>query len=469
VSVVALELHDAGLLVVGDADVSVARVAPSPGYALIDGESVLTGSAAASRARLRPRLVHNRFWDGLDSSPLERPFPRQISVADLAHAHLSQLWELVGDGVDEVILVASGSYTGEQLGLALGIARTCGMPVRGMVDSAVAAASHGAPGGRLLHLDLHLHRTVVTEVTATQDVVRGRVDAGERSGLVALQDALARRISQLFLRDTRFDPLHAAETEQRLYAGLPHWLARLHRDDGFALRFESAGREYSVELTRDRLAPAVDQAYERLARIISSIKQPGEPTTVLLGHRAAMLPGLEARLAEIANTGIVPLGETAAPAGAITCMDRIRAEGDELPFVTRLPLRPGPAPGPPPTVQAPPAPEGRPGERQGPTHLLLDSVAHPITDEPLVLGVAVPAGTRGVNLEGPNVGVSRSHCSVYRRGPEVLVEDHSSHGSFVNGIEGRSLLAVGDRLRLGSPGFELRLIRLAKNDGSPQG
>jgi hypothetical protein len=341
------------------------------------------------------------------------------------------------------------------------------MPVRGMVDSAVAAASHGAPGERLLHLDLHLHRTVMTELSIGDEVVRGRVEAGERSGLVAIQDALARRVAELFLRDTRFDPLHAAETEQRLYAGLPHWLARLHRDDGFALRFESAGREHSVELTRERLAPAVDQAYERLARIVSSLKPAGEPTTVLLGYRAAVLPGLETRLAEIAHTRIVPLRETAAPAGALTCLDRIRAEGEELPFVTRLPVRPGLAPGPAAAVADPRPPATGRGEESGPTHVLFGDVAHPIADEPLVLGVAVPEGSRALNLEGDAAGISRSHCSLYRRGPEVLIEDHSSHGSFVNGerVEGKSLLAVGDRLRLGSPGLELRLIRVERNDG----
>ena len=51
------------------------------------------------------------------------------------------------------------------------------------------------------------------------------------------------------------------------------------------------------------------------------------------------------------------------------------------------------------------------------------------------------------------------------------MEDHSSHGSFVNGqrVDGSVELVVGDRLRLGTPGIELRLIRVADDDGPAHG
>ena len=35
--------------------------------------------------------------------------PRDLTVADLAHAHLSQVWELCGGGVDELLLVVPGT------------------------------------------------------------------------------------------------------------------------------------------------------------------------------------------------------------------------------------------------------------------------------------------------------------------------------------------------------------------------
>ncbi|MGB5476306.1 MAG: FHA domain-containing protein, partial [Thermoanaerobaculia bacterium] len=79
---------------------------------------------------------------------------------------------------------------------------------------------------------------------------------------------------------------------------------------------------------------------------------------------------------------------------------------------------------------------------------------------PLLLGVAIPSGAKGVNLTGETAGVSRRHCSLRRQGDEVIVEDHSTYGSYLNGsrIEGRAELSAGDRLRLGAPGIELHLI-----------
>ena len=233
------------------------------------------------------------------------------------------------------------------------------------------------------------------------------------------------------------------------------------------MRFESGGREFGVKLTRRHLVEALDSEYTRIAQLVSSLKPAGETTTLLLAHRIGQLPGLEARLGEIRNSRIFALPEAAAAAGALACSDRIRTDGDELPFVTRLPARPGRA-----HATAPPPARNEPAavapETEGqPTHLLLDGVAYAIAEAPFVLGLAIPDQSRGINLEGPAEGISRSHCSIFRRGSEVLVEDHSAHGSFVNGerVVGRSTLSVGDRLRLGSPGVEILLIKVAKSDG----
>jgi pSer/pThr/pTyr-binding forkhead associated (FHA) protein len=87
-------------------------------------------------------------------------------------------------------------------------------------------------------------------------------------------------------------------------------------------------------------------------------------------------------------------------------------------------------------------------------------VAHAITAEPLVVGTAPPAGVRRLRLEGETAGVSRAHCRLFESAGEAVVEDLSSWGTFVNGerVQGRVVLAAGDRIRVGSPGIELVLI-----------
>ena len=69
----ALELSDAGILVRGSSETPPAAAAASPGFALLESGTLVVGTEARDRARLRPRLIHNRFWDRLGTEPLPRP------------------------------------------------------------------------------------------------------------------------------------------------------------------------------------------------------------------------------------------------------------------------------------------------------------------------------------------------------------------------------------------------------------
>ena len=64
-------------------------------------------------------------------------------------------------------------------------------------------------------------------------------------------------------------------------------------------------------------------------------------------------------------------------------------------------------------------------------------------------------------------GLSRRHCTVRRREGSVVVEDHSSFGTYLNDrrVEGRSAARIGDRIRLGSPGVELMFIAVRIGGG----
>jgi pSer/pThr/pTyr-binding forkhead associated (FHA) protein len=59
---------------------------------------------------------------------------------------------------------------------------------------------------------------------------------------------------------------------------------------------------------------------------------------------------------------------------------------------------------------------------------------------------------------------------VVRRNGAVVVEDRSTYGSYVNDerVIGQTVLTVGDRLRLGTPGVTLEMIQLVHDDGAPQ-
>ncbi|MEM7353154.1 MAG: FHA domain-containing protein [Acidobacteriota bacterium] len=498
----ALEIHDAALLAVSEAG---APPVSSPGFALYDGGHLVTGRDALRRAREKPRFIHHRFWQDLNNEPLGRPFPHGLSAADLAHAQLSQIWQeardSAGDGAidtapDSLLLVVPGAFDASRLGLLLGIARAAGLPVDGLVDRAVAATvAAGAGGGprhKVLHLDLHLHRIVLTELettdapaiaeTLSRRVIRRGVQTDESFGGLAIQDAWAKRVAELFVHSTRFDPLYSAAAEQDLYDRLPLWLDALGSKEVIDLELGPSGRERTVELTRPDVVDAADAFYDHLRDLVLSSKHAGEEATLLLAPAAAELPGLEPRLAGLRGVTTVAQPPGTAAAGALAAHDEIRAAGDlntereggsqasggaqALPFVTRLSYEAQTSTGRAPTAGMAASSVQR-SSASLPSHVLHEGLAYPITEVPFVLGLEI-GQQRGLELSGQTAGISRTHCHIVRRAGEVWIEDLSTYGTFVNDerVAERAVLFPGDRLRLGTPGIEMQLIAVLPAEGS---
>lgn len=445
---VALEIHDAGLLAVDDSG-PVADPPASPGYALLDGATVATGHPAVDRARLKPRFVHHRFWQELDTRPLPRPFPRELSTADLAHAHLGGYWRALASDAESVLLTVPGTFSETQLGLVLGIARASEIPVDGMVDAALAAVS-GYAAPTVLYLDLHLHRLVATEVRRQgDDVVRRRVEVAEEAGLVALRDALARRFAELFVHATRFDPMHSAPSEQELYRRLPEWLETLRHHEGAEISIKAGRRTHTVEADREAVAAAVEPVYRRLLDLIRSFERPDERLTLLVAHRLARQPGLEAFLDRVCDLDRAALPEGASGTAALRAREVILAPGEEaLPFVLRLPA-----------ARDAVAVESRQnggGSAAGrtPTHLVEGGLAYPISGEPFLAAAPWHDGPRDPETRAPE-------CRIFAANGAVVADVGGAPGVSLNGVpvSGRVELAAGDLLRIGeSRPLELLLI-----------
>ena len=465
---IAIELNDAGLLAASDV---VLSGNPSPGYALLNGKDLWVGRQAQASSRLKPRWVDNRFWDRLNTNAMPRPFPRSLSRADVAHTHLEQVWSEIqtelGTNAEtaSVLLAVPGSFSVEQLGLILGIARATGIPVSGMVDAAVAAVAPVPTGPRVLHLDVLLHQWVWTELRHDGELARQQVEVLEGGGLAKIWDAWARRIAEMLVRQTRFDPFHHGRAEQTLYDHLPEWLETLARDGSVLVTLESEGKSRSVELsqasvngvTGDLIAPVVE-----LARLMTGSSG---PTLLAISARAAAVPGLVDELARLMETSIVELDSGAAARGTLDFRQQIESPGSDLPFVVRLPAelqQPVTAAASRATAEPPAAGAPRPV----PTHVLFENRAIPIGRQPLWLGSAIDPDERGVNVGGPIPGLSRMHCRLFERNGQVWIEDQSSYGTFLNGtrVVDKIHTTVGDRLRLGSPGVELLLIEVTGDD-----
>lgn len=330
-----IDLNDAAIVAVRSDGTSRME----PGCALVDEAGIRVGVEAARAARLAPRHVDETYWAELSLAPWSRTHPRVRSSADLAYAQLAGLWSRLGDGVDAVALAVYGWLRTEQARLLLGIAQACEMPVAGFADAAVAAvgsdeaAAAGNADGGLLHVELGLHAAVVTVLERRNDtIVKQTVELLPAAGLRAIRRRLVERVASLFVDRTRFDPLHAAASEQELWDRLPTWLDLVDRE-GWA-RADLEG--HTLELSTDAVVPAVDDSYEQILRGIEACA-PSAPR--FLGATAARLPGLADRLA---STGapVERLPRDAAARGVLAHLEQIRGSGGDVELSNALRISP---------------------------------------------------------------------------------------------------------------------------------
>ena len=309
----AIELNDAAVALARDG-VLIAR---SPGFAVLDGDALTIGEDAVRLARLKPRMVSTRFWERLSTEPVMPSTADGWTCADLVRAHIAQLWDAAGADVDGLVLVVPGHFERRKLGLILGIAEQLTLPVRGMVESVLAACSTYSGVNLIVHVAVHLHRTVVSGIELADDARRTFSHSIEGHGLIRLYDRLTALIAHRFVTTTRFDPLHSAESEQAIYDRLPHWLATLATRD--SLRIEMMARDggiHAVELTRIQVEECARELHDALQAVIGE-HCADQPFVLEIDDSAANVPGLSAALPSRSGGQAVRLPPGAGALGAL--------------------------------------------------------------------------------------------------------------------------------------------------------
>lgn len=415
-----LELNDAGIRI---SDATTVLI-ESPGYAALDGKRLLVGADARARFRIDPRRCHDRFWYQLDAS-LPTPMAEARTAADLAHAHLRSL----GDALtgEPLLIAAPASFTAAQLGVLLGLLQAIGARAVGLFDPAVAAASRAETHAQIVHVDVQLHRFVLTVLGGQSTLERQRVQE-HKPGLTALHDRCASVFAQTFVRQTRFDPLHNARTEQALYDRLPAWLSQLALSQTAVIELESGGRSYRASVDTDDLAAALSERLRELANDLLPITRT-QPTTLLLSARAALVPGLAAVLAPAFS-----LDEQTAVHGALDHVAQIRSDTPDLPWVTRLPRR------------AAAVSTGSEATEVVATHVLIGHRALPLpaAGQPIALASWLPGAPGVVIRTREGLKLEAAQGSVVRINGQAL--------------GGTKALILGDRIT--AAGVEVRLINV---------
>ena len=445
-----IELNDIEVTLADDGRV----LTTSPGYALLDDSGPVLGAAARAAVRLKPLRINHQFWSDLTTRPLPRPVAGAASNADLAYLHLRELVAGQPPASDTVLLVPA-TMSLDELGLLRAIAQTAGLGRPRMVDVAVAATRAVPASGKILYVDVELHRATLTELRVGTNIERGRTLAIPGAGQLAFVQHWLEFIARGMVAATRFDPLRQGATEQALFDALPGVLRAAAIDGRATVALGEGDNRHRIEITREQLAATVAPLADEIVTHLHRLRWAGESSTVALGARAAALAGLAVRLAELPDTecfALEPTSAIAAVSGAFAI-----PEGEATQRITTLASLPDDARkalGATPVV----ADAARPVT--APSHLLYRGEAIALDGEPLTVGTAVTAARRSLNVSGATAGVSRSHCTLLRQGTDLMVFDHSSYGTWLNGerVAHRARLRAGDRLRLGAPGIVLEFI-----------
>ncbi len=487
---IGLALDDAGLALASGTGV------PEVAASIVDAGRSQPGSAgrpATASVRTHPTVASSRHWFDLAHG---RPPAREslaIARAELAvRLAATPSFAAIDGSADErdAVVAVPASFDAAAASRVLAIARAVSLPVRAFADSAaLTVAALGLPPGASIVLELGLHHVAATRVDVDAREARRRTArVSTRGGFVALQESWLQLVSEAMVLKTRFDPLHDAATEQRLYGQLSA-AAALAAGEGSATLGIPAGvaagagagagvgaddppPRHEVVLSRDQFAGRAEVLFRELVAMLHELRPAGAPVTLVATSRLADLPGLRERLAaEFAGCELrrLPDGYAAAAAAQLPRgePDPDRADAT-VPLLRGVPRFEAPVSLPDLPVVVEWLGGGDGASIEAPTHLLWSGRALPLAGTAIEIGREPAAG--GIVLAEGLAGVSRLHCTVRDEGDAVMLIDHSRYGSFVNGerVAGRARLRAGDRLRLGDPGVELALISVGARHGASQ-
>jgi FHA domain len=471
-TVFAIELNDHAVSLARGGNVLTS--APSTVFNGTAGASA--GANAWRELRSQPMATSSRHLGALLTQRGLSARTETLVAAEL-QARLAE--QPLHDG-ERAWIATPAQASGTGLEALLGITRRLGLTVDGFIDSAAVVSAALESERNTIVLELGLHHAAATAVDRDGSHARRRRSVlTERGGFIELYQIWLDLISTTMVKRTRFDPLHDAATEQQLFDAMP-CLTREVASTGNATASVTKGRErFEVALTRDQFSQAAEPIYRAMAGLLQQLRPAGTPLAIVVPRPLADLPGVREQLEQFVGCEWVSIPDGfAAAATSLLDLPELASGEDSVRLLRRLPLQVQAA------LNAGVARELMGQRRAGgpaPSHALLDGRAYSLSAESLVVGRApesqsvpstamatgtatAPVSSRYITLPEGLAGVSRRHCTFVHDGAELVLLDHSTFGTFVNGerVQERVRVHAGDRVRLGEPGVELALIAVGE-------
>lgn len=408
------------------------------------------GRAALAAARGRPDEVSLGHW-----RELGRNETAARNVALEVHAHLLALG--VNERIEAVVAVPADLDAGA-LTMLRGALSAAGVDARDFLDSATLTAAAVVDRSHYVVLDAGWRSGVATRVLGGAECTFEEAFVSERANLLDVYDLWLIAVAAAMVKNTRFDPLLSLDVEQRLFADLPSLAARAATEGRIEAVVEADGSRFAVPVDAQMFADAAQSFYRELTRLTRSARIAGQGAALVLPAESRRWPGFLPRLLELEQDGLV-----IAPAGIAAVAASLQTT--DLPESPRLRRRiarvadhslAG-------DIEYVASASTSPARALPVTHILFggDSIRFP--EVGLLIGTEEISNAPHIALPRAAAGVSRRHCSLRRDGERTVIVDHSRFGTWVNGARVRERAAVrpGDRVRVGTPGFEFTLISTA--------
>lgn len=427
------------------------------------GSQEQLGLPAADILRSRPAEVSARHWNeiALESAASAAALP--VAAAELRQRLSAGGSEAEGEepraegrrAPRDAWVAVSAAFSPRALSHVLAAAQAASLRVNGFVDAAVASAAPLGLAKPAIVLEIGLFHVAATAVECGASVRRRRSIVSRGGGLLDIYQSWLDVVSAAMVRRTRFDPLHDAAVEQRLFDDLPALAARASATGSVTIALEGpAGEPHEVEIARDQLAAAAAARYRELERCLHELRRAGAPVAVIVSAALLDLAGLRERLGTLSDCEliVVPEGWAAAVASQLPAGE---SAGAPVRLLRRLTAATTHPPGAAPRREVPGA---RAGDGIDPTHVLHAGRALALTARGLTVGRE--GNGAEIQVTAGAAGVSRRHCTIFASADGAMLVDHSRYGTWVNDerVAGRALLHAGDRVRIGEPGIELALI-----------
>jgi len=185
-------------------------------YAFIEKGSVTFGDQALSNIKLSPDDFYSHYWQRLGFEEINSKNDNIKHYADLAYKQLIDITAKYPNDI-KVIFITPAYYKEQQLALLLGLAESCNLNTLALINQDIINIENVAFLGKYRVAHMGLHHCNLANIAIKEDIKLNQNEIFNELGLLELVSYISNWCNQSFIKHSRFDAFHSADTEQALF------------------------------------------------------------------------------------------------------------------------------------------------------------------------------------------------------------------------------------------------------------